>query len=142
MSIEGFRTRPVDLMNPVQFAPPPGELEIFPRVTLRQDGILDIDKLHRELAAEALSPDKPPSDKQATTTDTPTATKTAETGQRFMRQARLRRARSKLSRFRTQPITFAEITEADETEEMVQPSPLPASTSNFDFASCRLKADS
>ncbi|KAL7055811.1 hypothetical protein AAHC03_022914 [Spirometra sp. Aus1] len=133
MSIEGCRNRPIELLNPVQVAPPPGELEIFPRVTLRQEGILDIDKLHRELAAEALQ-QQPAPDKSS---GSPTEATKAEPGQRFMRQARLRRARSKLARFRTQPITFAEIAEADEEEAATG---LPSSSSNFNFAS-RSKAD-
>ncbi|BHF82949.1 hypothetical protein SprV_0802608900 [Sparganum proliferum] len=133
MSIEGCRNRPIELMNPVQVAPPPGELEIFPRVTLRQEGILDIDKLHRELAAEALQ-QQPAPDKSG---GSPTEAAKTEPGQRFMRQARLRRARSKLARFRTQPITFAEIAEADEEEAAIA---LPSSSSNFNFAS-RSKAD-
>ncbi|VDL94154.1 unnamed protein product [Schistocephalus solidus] len=135
MSTEGCRTRPGELMHPVQVVPPPGELEIFPRVTLRKEGILNIDKLHRELAAEVLlqqqqsSPDK--------STESSAETVRTEPSQRIMRQARLRRARSKLARFRTQPITFAEIKEADEEETAAA---LPSSSSNFDFAS-RLQVD-
>ncbi|CDS43649.1 expressed protein [Echinococcus multilocularis] len=73
MSINECPLLHIELLNPTQPAPSPGELETFPHITLSTDSIVHFEKRSR----------------------TP------------------RRSGARLSRFRTQPITIAEISEID-----------------------------
>lgn len=79
MSINDCPLLRIQLLEPIQPVPLPGELETFPRITLNTDSIVHVEKRSR----------------------TP--------------RRNVARSGARLSRFRTQPITIAEIAEADET---------------------------
>lgn len=126
MSFDECRGHQIELLNPVQVVPAPGELEIFPHVTLRQDTIVHMNQLHLDIST--VSP---------TTTAMEPASSSAvavagplKPQQRF-HEARLRRSRMKHSRFRTQPITFAEIAEVDDEEQEEEKVAKIASSSSF-----------
>ena len=78
MSINECPLLRIELLEPTQAAPSPGELEIFPRITLQAEGIVSVEKRSRTPRRNGI------------------------------------RSGARLSRFRTQPITIAEITELDE----------------------------
>lgn len=81
MSVNESPLLHIELLNPTQPAPSPGELETFPRITLQAEGIIHMEKRSR----------------------TP--------------RRNVARSGARLSRFRTQPITIAEITELDESSK-------------------------
>ncbi|KAL5107103.1 hypothetical protein TcWFU_009084 [Taenia crassiceps] len=77
MSINECPLLHIELINPTQPTPSPGELETFPRITLSTEGILHFEKRSRTPRRSGA------------------------------------RSGARLSRFRTQPITIAEIAEID-----------------------------
>ncbi|VDK23333.1 unnamed protein product [Taenia asiatica] len=81
MSINDCPLLHIELLNPTQPTPSPGELETFPRITLSTDGIVHIEKRSRTPRRSGA------------------------------------RSGARLSRFRTQPITIAEIAEIDGTTD-------------------------
>lgn len=81
MSVKNCPLLHIELLEPIQPVPLPGELETFPRITLNSDSIVHVDRRSR----------------------TP--------------RRNVARSGARLSRFRTQPITFAEIAEADEFQK-------------------------
>ncbi|VDL19466.1 unnamed protein product [Hymenolepis diminuta] len=81
MSVNECPLLHIELLEPIQPVPLPGELETFPRITLNTDNIIHVEKRSRN----------------------------------FRRNAT--RSGARLSRFRTQPITYAEIAEIDECKK-------------------------
>lgn len=79
MSINECPLLHIELLNPTQPTPSPGELETFPRITLSTEGIVHFEKRSRTPRRSGA------------------------------------RSGARLSRFRTQPITIAEIAEIDGT---------------------------
>nr|CDS20729.1 expressed protein [Echinococcus granulosus] len=77
MSINECPLLHIELLNPTQPAPSPGELETFPHITLSTDSIVHFEKRSRTPRRSGA------------------------------------RSGARLSRFRTQPITIAEISEID-----------------------------
>ncbi|VDN96217.1 unnamed protein product [Rodentolepis nana] len=80
MSVNQFPLLHIELLEPIQPVPLPGELETFPRITLNTDSIVHVEKRSRNVRRNAA------------------------------------RSGARLSRFRTQPITFTEIAEVKETK--------------------------
>ncbi|KAM3184680.1 hypothetical protein ACTXT7_007870 [Hymenolepis weldensis] len=81
MSVNECPLLHIELLEPIQPVPLPGELETFPRITLDTDSIIHVEKRSRN----------------------------------FRRNTT--RSGARLSRFRTQPITYAEIAEIDESKK-------------------------
>ncbi len=93
MNVENYPPPHIELLNPTQPAPAPGELETFPRITLSQEAIICLENLHKDMDASSSNQSN------------------------LLRRRRFQRNRQRQSRFRTQPITFAEITEVEEPPE-------------------------
>nr|CDS26858.1 hypothetical protein HmN_000703300 [Hymenolepis microstoma] len=81
MSVNQCPLLHIELLEPIQPIPLPGELETFPRITLNTDSIVHVEKRSRNVRRNAA------------------------------------RSGARLSRFRTQPITFTEIVEINESRK-------------------------